>query len=155
MLVSGQAGPLEGPAAVGEAIATASRTIYRTPATASPTTASPPQQPTRTFNARRSWSDRVTRCRRARLHRRPRSRRLSRAASAIASQTVEAVELVDALFDHSSHRDRAGGGRITGSTSAKGKTTRDLVQKLQKTVDEPWEAFAIYLFCRAGGKVAA
>jgi hypothetical protein len=39
--------------------------------------------------------------------------------------------VVDAALDHSSHRDRAGGRRITVSTSAK-----DLVQELQKTVDE-------------------
>jgi hypothetical protein len=38
---------------------------------------------------------------------------------------------VDAALDHSSHRDRAGGRRITVSTSAK-----HLVQELQKTVDE-------------------
>jgi hypothetical protein len=43
---------------------------------------------------------------------------------------------VDAALDHSSHRDRAGGRRITVSSSAKGKTTRNLVQELQKTVDE-------------------
>ena len=43
----------------------------------------------------------------------------------------QAVEVVDAALDHSSHRDRAGGRRITVSTSAK-----DLVQELQKTVDE-------------------
>ena len=52
-------------------------------------------------------------------------------AAAIASQADEAVEVVDAALDHSSHRDRAGGRRITVSTSAK-----DLVQELQKTVDE-------------------
>jgi hypothetical protein len=52
-------------------------------------------------------------------------------AAAIASQADEAVEVVDAALDHSSHRDRAGGRRITVSTSAK-----DLVQELQNTVDE-------------------
>ena len=52
-------------------------------------------------------------------------------ATAIASQADEAVEVVDAALDHSSHRDRAGGRRITVSTSA-----MDLVQELQKTVDE-------------------
>ena len=52
-------------------------------------------------------------------------------AAAIASQADEAVEVVDAALDHSSHRDRTGGRRITVSTSAK-----DLVQELQKTVDE-------------------
>ena len=57
-------------------------------------------------------------------------------AAAIASQADEAVEVVDAALDHSSHRDRAGGRRITVSSSAKGKTTRNLVQELQKTVDE-------------------
>ena len=46
-------------------------------------------------------------------------------AAAIASQADEAVEVVDAALDHSSHRHRAGGRRIT-----------DLVQELQKTVDE-------------------
>jgi hypothetical protein len=38
---------------------------------------------------------------------------------------------VDAALDHSSHRDRAGGRRITVSTSA-----MDLVQELQTPVDE-------------------
>ena len=49
-------------------------------------------------------------------------------AAAIASQadTTAAVEVVDAALDHSSHRDRAGGRRITVSTS----------EELQKTVDE-------------------
>ena len=42
-------------------------------------------------------------------------------AATIASQADEAVEVVDAALDHSSHRDRAGGRRITVS---------------QKTVDE-------------------
>ena len=46
-------------------------------------------------------------------------------AAAIASQADEAVEVVDAALDHSSHRDRAGGRRI-----------RNLVQELQKTADE-------------------
>ena len=53
-------------------------------------------------------------------------------AAAIASQADEAVEVVDAALDHSSHRDRAGGRRITVSTEAR----KDLVQELQKTVDE-------------------
>jgi hypothetical protein len=59
-------------------------------------------------------------------------------ARAIASQadTAAAFEVVDAALDHSSHRDGAGDRRITVSTGAKGKTTRDLVQELQKTVDE-------------------
>ena len=52
-------------------------------------------------------------------------------AAAIASQADEAVDVVDAALDHSSHRDRTGGRRITVSTSA-----MDLVQELQKTVDE-------------------
>ena len=47
-------------------------------------------------------------------------------AAAIASQADEAVEVVDAALDHSSHRDRAGGRRMTVSTS----------EELQKTVDE-------------------
>ena len=45
-------------------------------------------------------------------------------AAAIACQADEAVEVVDAALDRSSHRDRAGGRRIT------------VVQELQKTVDE-------------------
>src|SRR6476646_5615083 len=52
-------------------------------------------------------------------------------AAALASQADEAVEVVDAAPDHSSHRDRAGGRRIAVSTSA-----MDLVQELQKTADE-------------------
>src|SRR5207342_1726154 len=47
-------------------------------------------------------------------------------AAAIASQADEAVEVVDAALDHSSHRDRAGGRRITVSTSAKEKTVDEL-----------------------------
>ena len=47
-------------------------------------------------------------------------------AAAIACQADEAVEVVDAALDHSSLRDRAGGRRITVSTS----------EELQKTVDE-------------------
>ena len=49
-------------------------------------------------------------------------------AAAIASQadTAAAVEVVDAALDHSSHRDRACGRRITISTS----------EELQETVDE-------------------
>jgi len=43
-----------------------------------------------------------------------------------ASQADEAVEVVDAALDHSSHRDRAGGRRITVSTSAKEKTVDEL-----------------------------
>ena len=61
---------------------------------------------------------------------------VSARAAAIASQADEAVEVVDTAFDHSSHRDRAGGRRITVSSSAKGKTTRNPVQELQKTADE-------------------
>ena len=57
-------------------------------------------------------------------------------AAAITSQADEAVEVVDAALDHSSHRDRAGGRGITVSFSATGKATRNLVQELQKTVDE-------------------
>ena len=52
-------------------------------------------------------------------------------AAAIVSQADETVEVVDAALDHSSHRDRVGGRRITVSTGA-----MDLVQELQKMVDE-------------------
>ena len=55
----------------------------------------------------------------------------SYAAFASQADTAAAVEVVDAALDHSSHRDRAGGRRITVSTSA-----MDLVQELEKTVDE-------------------
>src|SRR6476620_8187550 len=50
----------------------------------------------------------------------------SYAAFASQADTAAAVEVVDAALDHSSHRDRAGGRRITVSTS----------EELQKTVDE-------------------
>jgi len=39
--------------------------------------------------------------------------------------------VVDAALDHSSHRDRTSGRRVTVSTSA-----MDPVQELQKTLDE-------------------
>ena len=49
----------------------------------------------------------------------------SYAAFASQADTAAAVEVVDAALDHSSHRDRASGHRIT-----------DLIQELQKTADE-------------------
>src|SRR6478672_12089026 len=136
MLVSGQAGPLQGPVAVGHAIAAASRDppVSRrqpAPCTANPTAAAPRDRRHNTEGG----LDRVDPGADEQGAADGRAPAVFVRAAAIASQadTTAAVEVVDAALDHSSHRDRAGGRRITVS---KGKTTRDLVQELQKTVDE-------------------
>ena len=137
MLVSGQAWPLQGPVAVGQAFAAASRDPrgprrQPTPCTASPAAA--------TYRDRRhkteSGLDRVDADADKRGAADGRAPAVFARAAAIVSQADETVEVVDAALDHSSHRDRAGGCRITVSFSAKTKTTRNLVQVLQKTVDE-------------------
>ena len=126
MLVSGQAGPLQGAVAVGQAIAAASRDPPGPQRQPAPCTASPAAA---TYQDRRHNTE-------AGLDRADPGADEQAAsddcppaafarAAAIASQADEAVEVVDAALDHSSHRDRAGGRRI-----------RDLVQELQKTVDE-------------------
>ena len=130
MLVSGQAGPLQGPVAVGQAIAAASRDPPGPRRQPAPCTASP---------AAAAHRDRHTEGGLDRAYPGADKRAASDGcapavfarAAAIASQADEAIEVVDAALDHSSHRDRAGGRRITVSTSA-----MDLVQELQKTVDE-------------------
>src|SRR5215471_7119392 len=110
MLVSRQARPLQGPVAVGRAIAGASRDpqgSWRQPApcTASPAAAVHPDRrhsteagldPVDTGADERGAAD-------------GRPPAVVARAYAIASQAVEAVEVVDAALDHSSHRDRAGG----------------------------------------------
>jgi hypothetical protein len=132
MLVPGQAGPLQGLVAVGQAIAAASRDPpgprrQSAPCTANPATAAHRDcrhntegglDPVDPGTDERGAADGCAPAVFAR-------------AAAIASQADEAVEVVDAALDHSSHCDRAGGRRITVSTSAK-----DLVQELQKTVNE-------------------
>ena len=55
-------------------------------------------------------------------------------AHAIASQADEAVEMVGATLDRSSHRDRAGGRRITVSTSDE---LRNMVDELAATPGRP------------------
>ena len=132
MLVSGQAGPLQGPVAVGQAIAAASRDPPGPRRQPAPSTAGPAAavHPDRQHNTE-GGPDRVDPGTDERGAAEGRAPAVFARAAAIASQADEAVEVVDAALDHSSHRDRAGGRRITVSTSAK-----DLVQELQKTVDE-------------------
>jgi hypothetical protein len=137
MLVSGQAGPLQGPVAVGQAIAAASRDSpgprrQPTPCIARPAAATHQDRQHNTEGG----LDNVDPDADERGAADGRAPAVFARAAAIASQADEAVEVVDAALDHSSHRDRAGGRRITVSSSAKGKTTRNLVQELQKTVDE-------------------
>ena len=127
MLVSGQAGPLQGPVALGQAIAAASRDPpgprrQPTPCTASPAAAAHRDRRHNTEGG----LDRVDPGADERGAADGRAPAVFARAAAIASQADEAVEVVDAALDHSSHRDRAGGRRITVSTS----------EELQKTVDE-------------------
>ena len=135
MLVSGQAWPLQGPVAVGQAIAAASRDPPGTrrqpaPCTASPTAAVHRDRRHNTDNTE-GGHDRADPGADKQAASDGRAPADFARAAAIASQADEAVEVVDAALDHSSHRDRAGGRRITVSTSA-----NDLVQELQKAVDE-------------------
>jgi len=137
MLVSGQAGPLQGPVAVGQAIAAASRDSpgprrQPTPCIARPAAATHQDRQHNTEGG----LDNVDPDADERGAADGRAPAVFARAAAIASQADEAVEVVDAALDHSSHRDRAGGRRITVSSSAKGKTTRNPVQELQKTADE-------------------
>jgi hypothetical protein len=140
MLVSGQAGPLQGPVAVGQAIAAASRDPpgpRRQPAPCTVSSAAAAHRD-RQHNTE-GGPDRVDPGTDERGAADGRAPAVFARAAAIASQADEAdeaVEVVDAALDHSSHRDRADGRRITVSSNAKGKTTRNLVQELQKTVDE-------------------
>src|SRR4249919_839659 len=132
MLVSGQAGPLQGPVAVGQAIAAASRDPpgprrQPAPCTAGPAAAAHRDRQHNTEGGPDRVDPGADECGAAD----GRAPAVFARAAAIASQADEAVEVVDAALDHSSHRNRAGGRRITVSTSAK-----DLVQELQKTVDE-------------------
>ena len=132
MLVSGQAGPLQGPVAVGQAIAAASRDPPGPRRQPAPCTASPAAA---TYRDRRQNTegglDRVDAEADERGAADGRAPAVFARAAAIASQADETVEVVDAALDHSSHRDRVGGRRITVSTGA-----MDLVQELQKMVDE-------------------
>ena len=130
MLVSGQAWPLQGPVALGQAIAAAGPPGPRrrpTPCTASPAAAAHRDRRHNTEGG----LDRVDPGADERGAADGRAPAVFARAAAIVSQADEAVEVVDPALDHSSHRDRAGGRRITVSTSAK-----DLVQERQKTVDE-------------------
>src|SRR6478736_524998 len=130
MLVSGQAGPLQGPVAVGQAIAAASRDPPGPRRQPAPCTASPAAAAHRDRHTE-GGLDRVDPGADEQGAADGRAPAVFARAAAIASQADEVVEVVDAALDHSSHRDRAGGRRITVSTSAK-----ELVQELQKTVDE-------------------
>ena len=126
MLVSGQAGPFQGSVAVGQAIAAASRDPdppgprrQPAPCTASPAAAAHRDRQHNTEGG----PDRVDSGADERGAAEGGAPAIFARAAAIASQADEAVEVVDAALDHSSHRDRAGGRRITVSSSAKGKTT--------------------------------
>src|SRR6478735_1281917 len=127
MLVSGQAGPLQGPVALGHAIAAASRDPpgprrQPAPCTASPAAAAH-QDRRRTAEG---GLDRAASGVDEQAASDGRSPVVFARAAAIACQADEAVEVVDAALDHSSLRDRAGGRRITVSVS----------EELQETVDE-------------------
>ena len=130
MLVSGQPWPLQGPVALGQAIAAASRDPPGPRRQPAPCTASPAAAAHRDRHTE-GGLDRVDSGADERGAADGRAPAVFARAAAIASQADEAVEVVDAALDHSSHRDRAGGRRITVSTSAK-----DLVPELQNTVDE-------------------
>jgi hypothetical protein len=123
MLVSGQAWPLQGPVAVGQAIAAASRDPPGTRRQPAPCTARPAAAHRDRRHNTEGGLDRVEPG--ADERGAADGRAAAVFARAIASQADTAVEVVDAALDHSSDRDRAGGRRIT-----------DLVQELQKTVDE-------------------
>src|SRR6478609_7087586 len=127
MLVSGQPGPLQEPVALGQAIAAASRDPpgpRRQPAPCSSNPAAAAHRDRHTEGG----LDRVDPGADEQGAADGRAPAVFARAAAIACQ---AVEVVDAALDPSSHRDRAGGRRITVSSSA-----MDLVQELQKTVDE-------------------
>src|SRR6478609_3727330 len=130
MLVSGQAWPLQGPVAVGQPIAAASRDPPGTRRQPAPCTASPAAAANRDRHTE-GGLDRANPGPDEQGAANGRAPAVFARAAAIASQADEAVEVVDAALDHSSHRDRAGGRRITVLSSA-----MDLVQELQKTVDE-------------------
>ena len=130
MLVSGQAGPLQGPVAVGQAIAAASRDSpgprrQPTPCIARPAAATHQDRQHNTEGG----LDNVDPGADERGAADGRAPAVFARAAAIVRQADEAVEVVDAALDHSSHRDRTGGRRITVSTSAK-------VQEFQKAMDE-------------------
>ena len=122
MLVSGQAWPLQKPVALGQAIAAASRDPPGPRRQPAPCTASPAAAAHRDRRHNTEGGlDRVDPGADARGAADGRAPAVFARAAAIASQadTAAAVEVVDAALDHSSHRDRAGGRRITVSTSAR------------------------------------
>ena len=122
MLVSGQPWPLQEPVAVGQAIAAASRDPPGPRRQPAPCTASPAAAAHRDRRHNTEGGlDRVDPGADERGAADGRAPAVFARAAAIACQADEAVEVVDASLDHSSHRDRAGGRRITVS---------------QKTVDE-------------------
>src|SRR5258705_2818923 len=132
MLVSGQPWPLQEPVALGQAIAAASRDPPGPRRQPAPCTASPAAAARRDRRHNtKDGLDRVDPGADEHGAADGRAPAIFARAAAIASQADEAVEVVDAALDHSSHRDRTGGRRITVSSSA-----MDLVQELQKTVDE-------------------
>lgn len=127
MLVSGQPWPLQEPVAVGQAIAAASRDPPGPRRQPAPCTASPAAAAHRDRRHNTEGGlDRVDPGADEQGAADGRAPAVFARAAAIASQADEAVEVVDAALDHSSHRDRAGGRRITVSTSAKEKTVDEL-----------------------------
>ena len=130
MLVSGQPWPLQEPVALGQTIAAASRDAPGPRRQPAPCTASPAAAAHRDRHTE-GGLDRVDPGADEQGAADGRAPAVFARAAAIASQADEAVEVVDAALDHSNHRDRVGGRRITVSTGA-----MDLVQELQKMVDE-------------------
>ena len=111
--------PLQEPVALGQAIAAASRDPPGPRRQPAPCTASPAAAAHRDRHTE-GGLDRVDPGADEQGAADGRAAAVFARAAAIASQadTAEAVEVVDAALDHSSHRDRAGGRRITVSTSA-------------------------------------
>ena len=120
MLVSGQSWPLQEPVALGQAIAAASCDPPGPRRQPAPCTASPAAAAHRDRHTE-GGLDRVDPGADEQGAADGRAPAVFARAATIACQADEAVEVVDAALDHSSHRDRAGGRRITVS---------------QKTVDE-------------------
>src|SRR6185503_8364703 len=128
MLVSGQAGPLQGPVAVGQAIAAAGRDPPGPRRQPAPCTASPAAAAHRDRQHNTEGGPDLDPGADEQGAADGRAPAVFARAAVIASQADEAVEVVDAALDHSSHRDWTGGRRITVSTSAK-------VQEFQKAMD--------------------
>ena len=112
----GRPWPLQEPVALGQAIAAASRDPPGRRRQPAPCTASPAAAAHRDRRHNTEGGlDRVDPGADEQAAADGRAPAVFARAAAIASQADEAVEVVDAALDHSSHRDRAGGRRITVS----------------------------------------